>query len=70
MADDDDDTITASRWILESRFELTALKDIILPEITKKMIKSRLNKYAPSQYNVYNQRELQMLRECNYFVFD
>ena len=67
---EDDEEITASRWVLESRYELRALKEIVLPEITKKMIKSRLSKYAPSQYNVYNQRELQMLRECNYFVFD
>ena len=67
---DDDDEITATRWVLDSRFELGALKDIVLPEITKKMLKSRQHQYAPSQYNVYNQRELQMLRECNYFLFD
>lgn len=34
---DDDDEITANKWVLESRFELRALKDIILPETTKKM---------------------------------
>ena len=38
---DDDDEITATRWVLDSRFELGALKDIVLPEITKKMLKSR-----------------------------
>lgn len=64
---DDDDEITATRWVLDSRYDLRSLKDIVLPEITKKMLKSRMNQYAPSQYNVYNQRELQMLRECNYF---
>lgn len=41
-------------------FELTAL--------TKKILKSKMpNIYKPSQFDIYNQKELNLLRECNIY---
>ena len=67
---DDKVLVVNNKWVLEEEYELDDLKDILLPEVTSKMLKSRMKVfYQPSQFGVYNQAELQYLEKCNYFPF-
>ena len=50
---------------------MDVLKDITLPEIAKKMLKSRIPEvYNPHQYSVYNQKDLKAIIHSKYYMFE
>ena len=59
-----------NKWVLEEEFDLDEVVDIVLPEVTVKMLKARMRQfYQPSQFGVYNQAELHYLERCEYLPF-
>lgn len=57
-------------WEIETKVNLSRLKDIVLPTQTKKMIKSRLPEfYNPHQFYVYNQKDLRAIKSSPFFYF-
>jgi hypothetical protein len=61
----------SSRWVLEEEFSLQEVEDLVLPEITLKMLKSRMKGiYSPSQLGMFNQAESYYVQNCNYFTFN
>jgi hypothetical protein len=60
----------SNKWVLEEEFDLDDVIDIILPEVSVKMLKSRMREfYQPSQFGVYNQAELYNLERCEFIPF-
>ena len=58
------------QWAVEASYSLDSLKDIIIPTVTKKMLKSRMpDVYNPHQFYVYNQKDLKALSKSEHFLF-
>lgn len=67
----DRDQSSTPTWKLETRYPLSDLEDLLVPETTLKMLKSRMREYyPPNTYYVYNEQQLRLLSESPYFLFE